>query len=217
MPHIAVLGAAGRVGRAVTSALLRAGHDVTGVVRDPGRSDLGVPTVRGDARRLGELEPLLGTVDGVVLAVTPFSAPPESFDGFDLDYYAHIVAEIDGAWHRPRRRLVAVGLTATLMLDSGVRVMDDPSLFPSRLRPFAEAHLRAGPALVASSLEWAVLAPPAGFGEGEDERGYRLVAEPVGLGQAVASLSHAAYARAVVAELVKPTVHNRRVAVVPEV
>ncbi|MFD9701629.1 hypothetical protein [Lentzea sp. NPDC059081] len=109
---------------------------------------------------------------------------------------------------------MTVGLTATLALDSGENVMDDPALFPPRLRPFAEAHGRALSTLDTTSLSWAVLAPPAGFGTGHEQH-YRLVAEPVTREQATAQLPHALYARAVTDELVTPTVHSRRVVVVP--
>jgi uncharacterized protein len=220
--HVAVLGAGGRVGRAVTAAVLREAHHVTAVVRDPARH--AVPhhaqlrTVPGDARYPRQLASVLRTVDAVVVAVTPFTAPPESFDGFDLDYYARIVAGIDAHWRRSRRRLVAVGLTATLRLDSGRTVMDDPALFPPRLRPFAEAHQRQLSALEnVTGLDWAILAPPAGFGDRapEAEPEYELVAEPVTLRQATARLSHGRYAQAVAAELTEPTVHQARVAVVP--
>lgn len=220
--HVAVLGAAGRVGRAVTTALLSDEHSVTAVLRDPTCHepplDPRLRIVQGDARHLRQLTPILRTVDSVVLAVTPFTAPPESFDGFDLNYYAKIVIEMDSNWHHRRRRLVAVGLTATLKLDSGDNVMDDSALFPPRLRPFAEAHSRALPALNTTSLGWAILTPPAGFGTQqapEIEQGYQLIAEPVTRRQATAQLSHALYAQAVIAELINPTVHNKRVAVIP--
>jgi len=220
--HVAVLGAAGRVGRVVTTALLDDEHSVTAVLRDPTCHELPLDPrlriVQGDARHLRQLTPVLRTVDSVVLAVTPFTAPPESFDGFDLDYYAKIVTELDSNWHHPRRRLVAVGLTATLMLDSGDNIMDDPALFPPRLRPFAEAHSRELSTLNTTSLDWVILTPPAGFGtqqEPEFDQGYQLIAEPVTQRQATAQLSHALYAQAVIAELVKPTVHNKRVAVIP--
>jgi putative NADH-flavin reductase len=216
--HIAVLGAAGRVGRAVTAALLRDGHEVTGVVREPGRHP-GLPpelrAVAGDARQPAESAALLRGVDAVVLAVTPFTAPPDSFDGFDIGYYARIVAGIDRNWDREQRRLVAVGLAATLELDSGGHLCDDVDLFPPRLRPFAEAHLRQLIALRATTtLDWAVLTPPAGLGAGPAGE-YRLVNGPVTVRQATAELTHARYARAVADQIGAPTVRRARVAVVP--
>ncbi|MBF9129408.1 NAD(P)H-binding protein [Plantactinospora sp. S1510] len=222
--RVAVFGAAGRVGRAVTAALLHQDHHVTAVLRDPTRHELPphpqLRAIQGDAQHPERLAPVLRTVEAVVLAVTPFTAPPQSFDGFDLDYYAKIVIAIDEVWDRPDRRLIAVGLTATLTLDSGQRVMDDPTLFPAQLRPFAEAHARELLALRTTTLDWAILTPPAGFGaqpEPATGQEYQLAAEPVTREQATAQLSHARYAHAVAAELGTPTVHGARVAVVPRV
>ncbi|MEH1165281.1 NAD(P)H-binding protein [Micromonospora sp. CPCC 205539] len=216
--QVAVLGAGGRVGRAVTAALLERGLHVNAVIRQPARHDLprhpSLRVAQGDAQRPEELAATLRTVDALVLAVTPFSAPPPSFDGFDLDYYAAIVAGVDANWHAPRRRLVAVGLTATLRLESGDVVMDEPDLFPPELRPFAQAHARQLTALADTTLDWAILAPPAGFGTPQGQ-GYRLLAEPLTRQQATAPLTHGQYAEAVASEVVHPTVHHTRVAVLP--
>ncbi|GLI00868.1 NAD(P)-dependent oxidoreductase [Phytohabitans aurantiacus] len=220
--RVAVFGAAGRTGRAVTATLLQQNLHVDAVLREPSRHDPphhpNLRVIRGDAQRPEELAADLRAVDAIVLSVTPFTAPPSSFDGFDLDYYAKIVAGVDANWHGPRRRLVAVGLTATLRLDSGKTVMDDPALFPPELMPFAEAHARQLSALAGTSLDWTILAPPAGFGarqEPEVGQGYRLVTEPLTRQQATAQLTHAQYAQAVAAELVHPTVHAARAAVIP--
>lgn len=221
--HVAVLGAGGRVGRAVTETLLRHEYRVTAVLRDPTRHELPrhaeLRIIQGDAQRPRQLTPVLRESDALVLAVTPFTAPPTSFDGFDRDYYATIVAGIEAHWPRRHRRLVAVGLTATMTLDSGGTVMDDPALFPPRLRPFAEAHMRTMSALAnMPTLDWAVLTPPAGFGNprhGDTEQAYDLVIGPVSREQATADLSHAAYADAVAAELTTPTVRAARAAVLP--
>ncbi|MEU4335826.1 NAD(P)H-binding protein [Micromonospora lupini] len=218
--RVAVLGAGGRVGRAVTAALLPHGLHVEAVLRQPDRHDLPphprLRVVPGDAQRPAELASTLRAVDALVLAVTPFSAPPPSFDDFDLDYFAAIVAGIDATWRAPRRRLVAVGLAATLTLDSGTVFMDDPTLFPPALTPFAQAHARHLPALAATTLDWAVLTPPAGFGAPDGSpagQGYRLVAEPLTREQATTTLTYDQYARAVADELVRPSVHAARVAV----
>lgn len=217
--QVAVVGAGGRIGRAITAELLTRDIDIHAVVRDPSRHDLSphprLHVVRGDAQRPDELAKLLRNVDGLALAVTPFTAPPASFHGFDLDYYATIVTGIDGGWHRLHRRLVAVGLTATLSLDSGHAYRDDPALFPPELRPFAEAHARQHAALTTTTLDWAILAPPAGFGAEDRETAYQLAVEPLSRSEATAKLSYAVYARAVANELLRPTVHATRVAVLP--
>ncbi|MEU8423449.1 NAD(P)H-binding protein [Micromonospora sp. NPDC048835] len=220
--QVAVLGAAGRVGRAVTAALLQQDIHVNAVLREPTRYDLPrnarLHVVQGDAQHLEALTDTLGTVDAIVLSVTPFTAPPSSFDGFDLDYYTNIIAGIDANWHSARRRLVAIGLTATLRLDSGGTFMEDPSLFPPELTPFAQAHARQLPALAGTTLDWAILAPPAGFGSPHEPavgQGCRLVVEPLTRQQATAHLTYAQYAQAVATELLQPTIHNARVAVIP--
>lgn len=50
--RVALLGATGRTGRAVVDELLRRGHDVVALVRDPAAAALppGAATVAGDAR-----------------------------------------------------------------------------------------------------------------------------------------------------------------------
>lgn len=216
----AVIGAGGRVGRAVTAALLRDSWDVVAVVRDPERHDLPphprLHVTRGDAQRPDGLAPALATVEAAVLAVTPFTAPPDSFDGFDPDYYVTIVTGLAAHWPAPHRRLVAVGLAATLRLDTGELVMDDPELFPPFLRPFALAHARQADALRDTGLDWAMLVPPSGFGLAPPAGpGRSLVREPVTRRQATAGLSHADYADAVAGELGAPTLHGGRAAVVP--
>jgi uncharacterized protein len=162
----AVLGAGGRVGSAVVTALLRRGHEVTAIVRDPSRhafpDDVRLRVRQGDAQRPGLLSGALRGASGVVLAVTPFTAPPQTFDGFDRDYYAAIISGLDRAL--AGRRLVCTGLTATVELDDGTRFLDHADLFPPFLAPFADAHLRATAALRGTTLDWATLVPPAGFG-----------------------------------------------------
>lgn len=219
--RIAVLGAGGRIGSAVTTALLRAGRQVTAVVRDPTRHTAPdhprLHVTQGDARHVDSLAAALADAGAVVLAVTPYSTPPESFTGFDLDYYAMIATGIDKHWQRPVRRFVAVGLTATLRLDTDDLVMDDPQLFPPRLRPFAESRVRELVALRGSALDWAILTPPAGYPAERPTagQGYRLVTEPVTRAQAMATLSLSTYADAVADETITPTVHAARVLVVP--
>ncbi len=48
--RVSVTGATGSVGSAVVRALLAAGHDVTGLVRDPGRA-AGLAALGADLRR----------------------------------------------------------------------------------------------------------------------------------------------------------------------
>jgi putative NADH-flavin reductase len=214
---VVVLGAGGRVGSAVVNALLRRGHPVTAVVRDPSRhafpDDARLRVRQGDAQRPGLLSGTLREAGGVVLAVTPFTAPPQTFDGFDRDYYAAMIAGLGRAM--PGGRLVCTGLTATAELDDGTRFLDHADLFPPFLAPFADAHLRVTAALRHTTLDWATLIPPAGFGTSSPgsqhkAHGYRLCREPVALADASSALDHAMFAEAVADEITSPVVQRQR-------
>jgi hypothetical protein len=219
-PGLVVLGAGGRVGSAVVTALLRRGHDVTAVTRDPSRHAFSRSTrlhVRqGDVQQPGLLSGALHGASGTVLAVTPFTAPPPTFDGFDRDYYATIISGLGRAL--AGSRLVCVGLTATAELDDGGRYVDHADLFPPFLAPFADAHLRVAPSLRQTTLDWAILIPPAGFGMspaggGHTAPGYQFCREPVTLADATSALDHATFAEAAADELASPTIHKERVLV----
>lgn len=217
-PGFIVLGAGGRVGSAVMTALLRRGHDVTAVVRDPSRhafpNDPRLRVRQGDAQRPDLLSGTLHGASGVVLAVTPFTAPPQTFDGFDRDYYSAIISGIGRAF--AGGRLVCVGLTATTELDDGSCFLDHADLFPPFLAPFADAHLRATAALRRTALDWATLIPPAGLGTSppggqQTSPGYRLCREPVKLADASSALDHGTFAGAIADEITSPGVHQERV------
>jgi putative NADH-flavin reductase len=76
---IAVLGATGRIGRLVVAELLRRGHDVTVLVRDP--SKLGelagrVRVVQGDARDRRALTELVAGAGAVMSTLGPVGKDP---------------------------------------------------------------------------------------------------------------------------------------------
>jgi putative NADH-flavin reductase len=71
---IAVIGATGRTGRPLVAELLRRGHTVTVLVRDPaklGELAQQVQSVTGDSRTRGDLDSLVTGVDAVVSALGP--------------------------------------------------------------------------------------------------------------------------------------------------
>ncbi|MDZ5662302.1 NAD(P)H-binding protein [Nocardioides sp. zg-1308] len=72
--RIAVLGATGRTGRPLVGELLRRGHTVVALVRDPARlGDVAqrVDVVRGDSRSAADRERLVTGADAVVSALRP--------------------------------------------------------------------------------------------------------------------------------------------------
>lgn len=222
--RVAVLGAGGRAGRAVSREFVTRGHRVTGVVRDVRRhhslGDLGIELAEADATRGADLVDVLVGADVVVVAVTPFSAPPPSFDGFDEAFYEHVVTGVVGAARKsPPTRLITIGLFATLTTADGRTVMDDPELFPPALLPFARAHARELPALrrEASELDWLVVTPPAGLrADGTaDATGHLLVEPPVDGRLFEGVLGYGELARAIADQAETPTLRRAQVAVLP--
>lgn len=219
--RVAVLGAGGRAGRAISQEFLARGHRVTGLVRDAHQHaslrDLGVEVVEGDATRAEDLGEAVGEADVVVIAVTPFSAPPESFDGFDEAFYERVLDAVLGSVRTvPATRLITVGLFGTVTLSDGRIVMDDPDLFPPQLRPFARAHARELPALHerATGIDWLIVTPPAGLQVGPQvAAGYALADLPLAPDQVAGRLSYAQLAQAIADQAENPTVHNAQVAV----
>jgi putative NADH-flavin reductase len=68
---VAVLGASGRTGRPLTEELLRRGHHVVGLVRDPARAPDGIETVVGSSTDPVALADLVDGCEAVVSALGP--------------------------------------------------------------------------------------------------------------------------------------------------
>ncbi|MEV6923920.1 NAD(P)H-binding protein [Dactylosporangium sp. NPDC051485] len=213
---IAVLGAGGRAGRAVVAEAVRRGHRVVAIVREPARHDdlrgPGVTLAAGDALDPASLAPAAAGARGLVCAVTPFTTPPASFDGFDAGYYGRVFAAIAATGVA---RTVVVGLFATLRAPEGGLVLDDPALFPAALRPFARAHADGIERLRATEgTDWLVLSPPPGLSPDAEPTGRYLLAEPVVDARRWARpLAHADLATAVLDELDRPTARRAHLAV----
>ena len=225
---IAVFGAGGRAGRAIVGEALRRGHHVVGVVRDPARypglADLGdgVTVVAGDLTDAGSVESVLSGISGmsgeataVVNAVTPFTAPPESFDDFDDDYYVHLVENLSRAVVDRDCRVVEIGLFAMLKTSDVSRVYQDVVAFPEFLRPFAVARLRGLNAWgdQPDGVDWVVLSPPPGLASHTRSTGRYRLGDDVFDPQATVHLSYADLAVAVLDQIDTPTVHRCQAAV----
>jgi putative NADH-flavin reductase len=222
---IIVFGAGGRAGKAIVVESLRRGHSVVGVVRDPARypglADLGdgVTVVAGDLTDASSVESVIAGMSGeataVVNAVTPFTAPPESFDDFDDDYYVHLVENLSRATAGRDCRVVEIGLFAMLKTNDVLRVYQDVVAFPEFLRPFAVARLRGLNAWgdQGDGVDWLVLSPPPGLASHTPSTGRYRLGDDVFDPKARVHLSYADLAVAVVDQIDKPTVHRCQAAV----
>lgn len=218
---IAVLGAGGRAGRTITAEATARGHSVTSVVREPQRHlDLQgdhVTLVAGDALDTVSMATTVSGCAAIVSAVTPFTAPPASFDDFDTTYYERVADTlITTATTMSVTRVVVISLFATLDLPGGGKVLDDPALFPPQLRPFAAAHAAGTERLKLSggAVDWLSLAPPPQLtADTPATRTYRLGDHTADTTALATPLSYADLAVAVIDQIEQPTRHREHVAV----
>jgi putative NADH-flavin reductase len=109
------------------------GHNVSAVVRDihrhPGLAADRISLVTGDALDPKSVAQVGAGSAAIVSAVTPFTAPPESFDSFDIGYYERVATALaEGAAQAGVGRVVIIGLFATLRTSDGGLVLEDPAL-----------------------------------------------------------------------------------------
>lgn len=213
---IVIFGAGGRAGRhAVTEAAAR-GHQVTAVVRDPGRyPDLagpGVSLAGGDVTRLEEVAAAAAGHDAAVSAVYQDRIAPEEF------YVSAARALIGGLAEAGVSRLLVIGIGTMLHTPEGTALHDAPG-FPEEGRMLSLGHaaqvgaLRAGPA----GIDWLVVAPPpAVLDNGASRTGrYRIGGTMLLTGQEDKPFSYADLAVAVIDEIEAPRHHRTLAAVGP--
>ncbi|MFG1681103.1 NAD(P)-dependent oxidoreductase [Nonomuraea sp. NPDC049269] len=221
MSRIVIFGAGGRAGRAVTAEARERGHEVTAVVRDPGKyRDIekdGVRLVRGDVTDVQAVASIVSGHDAVVHAVSPFSGPEQGFADLDPEFYVKAAdALLHGLAEARVPRLVLVGLFANLKDARGLLVMDDPAAFPAEIRPFAVAHTAGLDRLRAAggtAIDWLMLTPPALLEQGGPRTGRYLIGGENAPQSTSAHLSYADLAVAVIDEIDTPRHHSTRVSI----
>ncbi|MGW0434329.1 NAD(P)-dependent oxidoreductase [Micromonospora sp. NPDC003197] len=220
MSSIAIFGAGGRAGRAITAEARSRGHQVTAVVRDPGKySDIavdGVSVVSGDVRDVSVTSAIARDHQALVSAVSPASGPEALADlgRLDENFFVDGVDALLGAVGQTgQRRLVFIGSFANLQDAQGRLVLDDPEAFPREFRPFALAHTAGLERLRAAETEadWLMLTPPAVLDAGHRTGRYRVGGETLTPG--TDHLSYADLAVAVLDEIESPRHHRTRVSV----
>lgn len=156
--RIALIGATGRIGRAVLDEALALGHEVRPLLR-PGRewtdSSAAAP-VHVDVFDAAALALALAGCDAWVSA---YGVPPTEPPGRLAELTAVLLR---GAERAGVDRLITVGGAGMLEIAPGVLLGDAPD-FPPALRPKVEAHADAVAVLktLGAKVAWTCVSPPA--------------------------------------------------------
>jgi putative NADH-flavin reductase len=166
-----VLGATGRTGRELLAGALHQGHEVTALVRDPGRLTEQHEHLRvlvGGATDPAIVETAVAGHDAVLCALGPRSA--RELVGSEL-MRASVPALVRAMESHGVRRLIL--LSALGVGESAHSAPAVPRLaFATILRQIGKDKRRAEDAVRASDLEWTIVYPPA-LSNGPATRGYQ--------------------------------------------
>jgi putative NADH-flavin reductase len=159
---IALIGVTGNVGTRLTAELLRRGHQVTGIARNPSKaaSCPGLSLKEGDVKHQAKLVQLLRGHDLVVHSVMFEST--------------NVLNVIEATKKAGVRRLLVVGGAGSLAVAPGLQLLDAPD-FPA----IYKAEAQAGRAFLTvlkteQELDWTYVSPSAFFAPGERTGRFRI-------------------------------------------
>ncbi|MEV0795685.1 NAD(P)H-binding protein [Kribbella sp. NPDC050459] len=199
MSKILVIGARGRAGAAAVAEARERGHDVLGVARTA-EGEL----IAGDVTDAGRIAGLAAGYDAVIAGVYDGGSDPGEF------FPATARALVEGLEKAGVSRLVWVGLASILPTADGTLLMDTGG-YPTGYRSFFLAHQAALDIFVASSLDWASLAPTGDFNHADPSRKGSYRVAPA---DAQDLISYADFAVALVDEVDHPEHHREAIGVV---
>jgi uncharacterized protein len=159
---VALIGITGNVGSRLAAELLKRGHRVTGIARQPEKStpQPGIILRQGDVRDASALAPLLANQDAVISA-----------SRFQTSNAEALLVAVKKA---SVRRLLVVGGAASLQVAPGKILLDAPD-FPDAYKPEGRAGVRFLNELrKEKDLEWTFLSPSAEMAPGKRTGIFRL-------------------------------------------
>ena len=212
--NIVLVAATGRAGRTILEELIRRGHTVTAVARNPGKLPENLPdTVKPacvDLHDTDRLAELMKGADAVVSAFGPSSTDPRYIS--DENYTDQLVNVtrrlIDAVRISGVPRLIVAGGAGSLQYAPGMTVLES-GYWPEKFVPIARSHFKAFAALKKSGIDWTYFSPPMLIEPGERTGKFRLGNDDlIRDAEGRSRVSFEDYAVALVDELEKPA-HRR--------
>ena len=150
---VVLFGASGMIGSCVLEELVRRGHTVTAVVRNPEKVQAtnGVRVIPGDVTNPASVAAAAGGADAAISAYSP----PRTEPGKLVDAVRSLLA---GLAEAGVRRLIVVGGAGSLEVAPGVQAVDTPE-FPSAWLGIALAHRDVLPVLKQADIDWTYFSP----------------------------------------------------------
>lgn len=163
-----LIGATGQAGRRVLDELVRRGHEVTAVVRDPAKLAArdGLVVVEGEIGDVARIAALAKGADALVSAYGPGPEHPELM----APATEHLLAAAKAAGVG---RFVFIGGAGTLEVGPGVTLIASGHL-PAEWMGIAVAHGDAMDLVRKSDVNWTCVSPSAYFEAGERTGKFRL-------------------------------------------
>jgi len=202
---VALYGATGQAGSRILTELVKRGHQVTAIVRDPARLPKPGPGVIVKQDDLSDANKIAAAVNGAEAVISAYG-PPQN----DPDAIVGVTQrQVDALSRGSDARLIVVGGAGTLFVAPGVTLIDSGYL-PEPYHPIAKAHANAFAVLRTSAVDWTYFAPAAYFTPGERTGKFRLGKdELIANAEQESRISMEDYATALVDELETPR-HRRQ-------
>jgi uncharacterized protein len=167
MMNVVLYGASGMIGSRILEELVRRGHNVTAVVRNPEKvTAKGVKAVKGDVNDEASVAAAAKGADAAISAYAPPQSDPEAI----VPAARSLLAGLKKA---NVQRIIFVGGAGSLEIGHGLHLVDGPN-FPAQFKGIALAHRDVLPVLKASNADWTYLSPAAVIAPGERTGKFRL-------------------------------------------
>jgi hypothetical protein len=194
---IALIGATGRAGSEILKELVRRGHEITAIVRNPEKvqAQVNVTPRKGDVFDRDGLAALVKGHDAVISSVHFLQSDPRKL--------------IDAVKASGVKRYLVVGGAGSLEVAPGVTLVSTPE-FPAA---YKDEATKGGEFLALlrqeTDLDWTFLSPSALFFDGPRTGTFRLGKDQLLANEKGSCISFADYAIAMADEIEKPA-HSRQ-------